>query len=190
MQLGVALDEGLVHTGRHELGHIPAERGDLLARASMKAIDLLGQNPEGFFLMVEGGKIDWSCHSNDPATTFEEVIDMDNAIKVNTSAILKAINQSDLLSTEDKSSKALFIDVDGSVLTVADDNVDCKVDVEGNPAINYNIKMKAPNFKSAIANIDSDSVYISPVTNDESEELVGLMMWTDNMSILVAGADQ
>ena len=32
--------------------------------------------------MVEGGKIDWSCHSNDPATTFEEVIDMDNAIKV------------------------------------------------------------------------------------------------------------
>ena len=50
--------------------------------------------------------------------------------------------------------------------------------------------MKAPNFKSAISNIDSDSVYISPVTNDESEELVGLMMWTDNMSILVAGADQ
>ena len=116
--------------------------------------------------------------------------DMDNAIKVNTSSILKAINQSDLLSTEDKSSKALFIDVDGSVLTVADDNVDCKVDVEGNPAIKYNIKMKAPNFKSAISNIDSDSVYISPVTNDESEELVGLMMWTDNMSILIAGADQ
>lgn len=137
-------------------------------------------------------------HEDDPAfgSYNSEIImdmmqkDMDNAIKVNTSAILKAINQSDLLSTEDKSSKALFIDVDGSVLTVADDNVDCKVDVEGNPAIKYNIKMKAPNFKSAIANIDSDSVYISPVTNDESEELVGLMMWTDNMSILVAGADQ
>ena len=32
--------------------------------------------------MVEGGKIDWACHSNDPATVFEEVIDMDNAIKV------------------------------------------------------------------------------------------------------------
>lgn len=29
VQLGVALDEGLVHAGRHELGHIPAERGDL-----------------------------------------------------------------------------------------------------------------------------------------------------------------
>ena len=37
---------------------------------------------KGFFLMVEGGKIDWACHSNDAATTFHEVIDFDNAIKV------------------------------------------------------------------------------------------------------------
>lgn len=32
--------------------------------------------------MVEGGKIDWACHSNDAATVFQEVIDFDNAIKV------------------------------------------------------------------------------------------------------------
>ena len=32
--------------------------------------------------MVEGGKIDWACHSNDAATAFHEVMDMDNAIKV------------------------------------------------------------------------------------------------------------
>lgn len=32
--------------------------------------------------MVEGGKIDWACHSNDVATVFNEVKDMDNAIKV------------------------------------------------------------------------------------------------------------
>ena len=37
---------------------------------------------KGFFLMVEGGKIDWACHSNDAATVFQEVIDFDNAIKV------------------------------------------------------------------------------------------------------------
>ncbi|WP_373798342.1 alkaline phosphatase, partial [Bacteroides heparinolyticus] len=28
------------------------------------------------------GKIDWACHSNDPATTFNEVVDMDNAVRV------------------------------------------------------------------------------------------------------------
>ena len=54
-----------------------------LAQITESAIDFLtkGKN-KGFFLMVEGGKIDWACHSNDPATVFEEVIDMDNAIKV------------------------------------------------------------------------------------------------------------
>lgn len=43
---------------------------------------LSGQQKDGFFLMVEGGKIDWACHSNDAATVFHEVIDMDNAIRV------------------------------------------------------------------------------------------------------------
>ena len=63
---------------------IDRKDGDLtLAEITESAISFLtkGKN-KGFFLMVEGGKIDWSCHSNDPATTFEEVIDMDNAIKV------------------------------------------------------------------------------------------------------------
>ena len=35
----------------------------------------------GFFMMVEGGKIDWACHANDLAF-IPEVIDMDNAVKV------------------------------------------------------------------------------------------------------------
>ena len=43
---------------------------------------LMSKNTDGFFLMVEGGKIDWACHSNDAATVFKEVIDMDNAVKV------------------------------------------------------------------------------------------------------------
>ena len=32
--------------------------------------------------MVEGGKIDWACHANDAAATFEEVLDFNEAIKV------------------------------------------------------------------------------------------------------------
>ena len=32
--------------------------------------------------MVEGGKIDGLATGNDPATVFEEVIDLDNAVKV------------------------------------------------------------------------------------------------------------
>lgn len=35
----------------------------------------------GFFMMIEGGKIDWACHANDLAF-IPELIDMDNAVKV------------------------------------------------------------------------------------------------------------
>ncbi len=37
---------------------------------------------KGFFLMVEGGKIDHACHGNDAATVFAEIQDFDNAIRV------------------------------------------------------------------------------------------------------------
>ena len=47
------------------------------------AIDFLTKDTDkGFFLMVEGGKIDWACHSNDAATAFREVQDLDKAIRI------------------------------------------------------------------------------------------------------------
>lgn len=63
---------------------IDRKDGDLsLAEITESAVSFLTKgNSKGFFLMVEGGKIDWACHSNDLATTFEEVIDLDNAVKV------------------------------------------------------------------------------------------------------------
>ena len=63
---------------------IDREEGDMtLAEITESAISFLTkENNKGFFLMVEGGKIDWACHDNDLATAFREVVDMDNAIKV------------------------------------------------------------------------------------------------------------
>lgn len=63
---------------------IDRKENDLtLAQITESAIDFLTKdNKKGFFLMLEGGKIDWACHNNDPATVVKEVIDMDNAIRV------------------------------------------------------------------------------------------------------------
>ncbi|MBR4598248.1 MAG: alkaline phosphatase [Opitutales bacterium] len=52
-----------------------------LADFTKKGIELL-DNPKGFFMMVEGGKIDWMCHANDAATTIMEILELDSAIKV------------------------------------------------------------------------------------------------------------
>lgn len=63
---------------------IDRQKGDMsLAEITRAGINFLSKdNEKGFFLMVEGGKIDWACHSNDGATVFQEVVDMDEAIKV------------------------------------------------------------------------------------------------------------
>ncbi len=54
-----------------------------LAQVVESAIDFLYE-PEGkgFFMMCEGGKIDWSAHSNDVAGVIFETLDMDDAVKV------------------------------------------------------------------------------------------------------------
>jgi alkaline phosphatase len=55
--------------------------GDMtLEEFTRKGIALL-DGPTGFFMMVEGGKIDWACHANDAATTVREVLDMDMAVR-------------------------------------------------------------------------------------------------------------
>ncbi|MCQ2073650.1 MAG: alkaline phosphatase [Bacteroidaceae bacterium] len=47
------------------------------------AIDFMMKDPsKGFFMMVEGGMIDDWLHGNDAASTFKEIIDFDNAIKL------------------------------------------------------------------------------------------------------------
>ena len=40
------------------------------------------QNKRGFFLMVEGGKIDWACHANDALAAIGDMLDFDNAVGV------------------------------------------------------------------------------------------------------------
>ena len=46
------------------------------------AIEQLSKNKKGFFLMCEGGKIDYGGHANDAAACFGDVIAMDDAVKV------------------------------------------------------------------------------------------------------------
>ena len=53
-----------------------------LAEMTQKAIDILSQDPHGFFLMVEGGQIDWASHANDAANVISDTIGLDEAIAV------------------------------------------------------------------------------------------------------------
>ncbi len=51
-----------------------------LAEFTAKGIELL-DNPDGFFMMVEGGKIDWACHANDGAASIRNTLAFDEAVR-------------------------------------------------------------------------------------------------------------
>jgi len=51
-----------------------------LADYTRKGIELLSGNRKGFFMMVEGGKIDWACHANDAASSIRDTLAFDEAV--------------------------------------------------------------------------------------------------------------
>ncbi|WP_440946735.1 alkaline phosphatase [Methanosarcina sp. T3] len=53
-----------------------------LPEMTEKAIELLSQDKDGFFLMVEGGQIDGATHANDPIYAVTEFLAFDEAVKV------------------------------------------------------------------------------------------------------------
>jgi alkaline phosphatase len=52
-----------------------------LALMTRGALRLLGRQPQGFFLMVEGGAVDWKAHANDTARIIEEQTDFNHAVR-------------------------------------------------------------------------------------------------------------
>jgi alkaline phosphatase len=52
-----------------------------LVDMSAKAVEVLNQNPKGFFLMIEGGEIDWAGHNNDAGLLLQEMLQFDDAVR-------------------------------------------------------------------------------------------------------------
>ena len=74
-------------TGKNHGSNLPyaidRKEGDLtLAQIVDIAIPYLSERHERFFMMVEGGMIDYACHGDDAATAIGEVWDMDEAMRV------------------------------------------------------------------------------------------------------------
>lgn len=115
--------------------------------------------------------------------------DSQMAVKVKASDISRAINQADLLRRDNKVT-SIKVGVGGSKMTLADANINAVIDVEGNPSIQYEVNMNCTTLRSAINNMDNEVIFVAPVFNEESETNVGMMIWTDEMAVLVSGADE
>ena len=95
-----------------------AELYPTLAQLLEKCVEMI-DNPEGFFIMVEGGRIDWSAHANDAATSVLEILALDDAVKVALEFMKKHPEETLVVATGDHETGGLTAGVAG-VTTASD----------------------------------------------------------------------
>ena len=97
----------------YELDRDP-QREPSLEQMTRAALRLLADDPDGFFLMVEGGRIDHAAHGNDPAGLVHDALAFDRAVAV-ALAFAREHDDTLVLVTADHETGGLSLgrDVDG-----------------------------------------------------------------------------
>lgn len=100
-------------------------RAMALPEMTRAALDVLDRdNPDGFFLMVEGSQIDWEEHAMDGVATIKETLDFDAAVGVarayasrreDTLVIVTADHETGGLALIDHDSSKMYLDVLGGL---------------------------------------------------------------------------
>jgi alkaline phosphatase len=70
-------DGGMTQERKRDAGNTEPHLADMTS----KALEALAANSNGFFLMVEGGQIDWAAHANDFNNDVGETLAFDKAVK-------------------------------------------------------------------------------------------------------------
>ncbi|WP_456378735.1 alkaline phosphatase [Lutibacter sp.] len=80
--LGVFDTNGLPYSKDRNSSKELTEKIPTLGEMTQKAIDRMKNNPEGFVLQVEAGKVDWAAHGNDITGLIYDQVAHDEAVKV------------------------------------------------------------------------------------------------------------
>lgn len=84
-----------------------------LADYVKKGIEVLN-NDTGFFMMVEGGKVDWAGHANDAGATISDTIALDNAVAEAVKFYEKYPNETLIIVTGDHETGGLTVGYAGT----------------------------------------------------------------------------
>ncbi len=84
-----------------------------LADYVSKGIEVL-DNPKGFFMMCEGGKIDWACHANDAGSAVSDTLALSDAVQVAVDFAKKHPDETLILVTGDHETGGLSIGFAGT----------------------------------------------------------------------------
>lgn len=138
------------------------EEGDWSLRDYVrKGIEMI-DNDTGFFMMVEGGKIDWACHANDAAATIHDTKALSEAVEEALAFYNKHPDETLILVTADHETGGLSIGFAGT-------NYDTYLDNLENQKISY-----AQFDKKYVASYKTNKTPLDKIMSDV-ESLFGLV---------------
>ena len=136
-----------------------------------KGIEVL-DNDTGFFMMCEGGKIDWACHANDAGATVTDTLAMADAVQVAVDFAKAHPDETLILVTGDHETGGLTIGFAGT-------DYDTYLDTLANQTISYaqfderyvkSYKENGTSFEDAMK--DVEVLFGLKLTGEESDRLV------------------
>ncbi len=142
-----------------------------LQEMTEKAISTLSQDKDGFFLMVEGSKVDWAAHANDPIAIISDILAFDKAVKTALDFAKKDGNTVVIVATDHGNGGITIGNKDTSsnydkvpLSTFIDPLKKAKLTGEG-------IEEKFNTDKSNIKEVMSEYYGINDLTNEEVEAI-------------------
>ena len=142
-----------------------------LADYVAKGIEVL-DNDNGFFMMCEGGKIDWACHANDAGATVTDTLALADAVQIAVDFAEKHPDETLILVTGDHETGGLSIGYAGT-------DYDTYLDNLTNQKISYaqfdeqyvaNYKANKTPFETAMA--DVEKLFGLKMTGAQDDRLV------------------
>ena len=142
-----------------------------LADYVSKGIEVL-DNDTGFFMMCEGGKIDWACHANDAGATGTDTLALADSVQVAVDFAKEHPDETLILVTGDHETGGLTIGYAGT-------DYDTYLDTLSNQKISYAqfdeeymAKYKENNTSFEDAMKDVEALFGLKLSGDESDRLV------------------
>jgi alkaline phosphatase len=132
-----------------------------LSDLTVQALQILTRKPGGFFLMVEGGAIDWTCHGNNAKEAIGETLEFDRAIQ-RTLDYLKARGELDstlIIVTADHETGGLGINGPYKKTLAAGEEPETGWTTKGHTALPVNVWASGPGSKGFIGKNDNTYVH-------------------------------
>ena len=167
----ILIDENLADSDAMAYEIDRSESGWALADYVNKGIEVL-DNDNGFFMMCEGGKIDWACHANDAGSTVNDTLAFEDAVQVAVDFAMEHPDETLILVTGDHETGGLTIgyagtDYDTYLTNLSSQKISyAKFDEE------YMAKYKENGTSFEDAMNDVESLFGLKLTGDSGDRLV------------------